>query len=80
MSRVFLLLILHTKATAFLKRRGVSPIALVPDWYSMIFFYLNVRRTNEAIQQTNKVLKMRLLTFFFTFAAAFIRGSLEPQR
>ena len=43
----------------------------------LLVFYLNVRRTNGAMQQTHKVLKMRLLTFTF---AAFIRGSLEPQR
>ena len=41
------------------------------------FFYLNVRRTNGAMQKTHKVLKMRLLIFTL---AAFIGGSLEPQR
>ena len=41
------------------------------------FFHLNIRRTNGAMQKTHKVLKMRLLTFTL---AAFIRGSLEPQR
>ena len=42
-----------------------------------IFFYLTVRRTNGAMQKNHKVLKMRLLIFTF---AAFLRGSLEPQR
>ena len=41
------------------------------------FFYLNVKRTNGAMQKTHKVLKMHLLIFTL---AAFIRGSLEPQR
>ena len=41
------------------------------------FFHLNVRRTNGAMQKTHKVLKIRLLIFTL---AAFIRGSLEPQR
>ena len=41
------------------------------------FFYLTVRRTNGTMQETHKVLKMRLLIFTL---AAFIRGSLEPQR
>ena len=40
-------------------------------------FYLTVRRTNGAMQKTHQVLKMRLLIFTL---AAFIRGSLEPQR
>ena len=41
------------------------------------FFYFNVGRTNGAMQKTHQVLKMRLLIFTL---AAFIRGSLEPQR
>ena len=42
-----------------------------------IFFYLNVRRTDGAMQKNHQVLKMRLLIFTL---AALIRGSLEPQR
>ena len=42
-----------------------------------IFFYLTVRRTNGTMQKTHKVLKMRLLIFTL---AAFIRGTLGPQR
>ena len=41
------------------------------------FFYLTVRRTNGTMQKNHKVLKIRLLIFTL---AAFIRGSLEPQR
>ena len=50
------------KSATFLCRHGVSPIVLVPGWYSTIF-YLKVRRTNGAVQKKHTVLKMRLLIF-----------------